>query len=282
MSKLPEILIHVLVGPPGKQRVRVSQTLPVLLTFVLFAFVQHVEVLFGLINAAASMRLTLFNLSGATLFYLLIRSGLNEKLPLEPSLTVPQMVFCLAALTWSYAITGPARGAIMSIMMLVLAYGIFALRPSDARRVALLGFGMLSFVMVYKALLADQRYDPHVELVHFAFAAIVTGGVAMLADRVGRRRTIVLLAWLTPLFCALGAAAPTFWILTASQTVARPFALALAMLATVATVEDMPRNSRAYALSLLAMAAGLGAGVAVAAPQPGAVADGGGGLGPRR
>ena len=92
MSKLPEILIHVLVGPPGKQRVRVSQTLPVLLTFVLFAFVQHVEVLFGLIDAAASMRLTLFNLSGATLFYLLIRSGLNEKLPLEPSLTVPQMV----------------------------------------------------------------------------------------------------------------------------------------------------------------------------------------------
>ena len=82
---------------------------------------------------------------------------------------------CLAALTWSYAITGPARGAVMSIMMLVLAYGMFALRPSDARRVALLGFGMLSFVMVYKALLADQRYDPHVELVHFAFAAIVTG-----------------------------------------------------------------------------------------------------------
>ena len=188
MSKLPEILIHVLVGPPGKQRVRVSQTLPVLLTFVLFAFVQHVEVLFGLINAAASMRLTLFNLSGATLFYLLIRSGLNEKLPLEPSLTVPQMVFCLAALTWSYAITGPARGAVMSIMMLVLAYGMFALRPSDARRVALLGFGMLSFVMVYKALLADQRYDPHVELVHFAFAAIVTGGVAMLADRFGQVR----------------------------------------------------------------------------------------------
>jgi hypothetical protein len=67
MSKLPEILIHVLVGPPGKQRVRVSQTLPVLLTFVLFAFVQHVEVLFGLIDAA-SMPLTLFNL-GATLFY---------------------------------------------------------------------------------------------------------------------------------------------------------------------------------------------------------------------
>ncbi len=88
---------------------------------------------------------------------------------------------------------------------------------------------------------------------------------AVLADRLGRRRTITLLAWLTPLCCALGAIAPTFWLLTASQTVARPLGIALSMLAGVAAAEDMPRNSRAYALSVLAMAAGLGAGVAVGA-----------------
>lgn len=88
---------------------------------------------------------------------------------------------------------------------------------------------------------------------------------ALLADRLGRRRTIVLLAWLTPAFCALGALAPSFWLLVASQTVARPLGLALALLATVAAAEDMPKNSRAYALSVLAMAAGLGAGVAVGA-----------------
>lgn len=88
---------------------------------------------------------------------------------------------------------------------------------------------------------------------------------AVLADRVGRRRTIILLAWLTPLFCALGALAPTFGLLVASQTIARPLGIALAMLAGVAAAEDMPRNSRAYAVSVLAMSAGLGAGVAVAA-----------------
>jgi MFS family permease len=88
---------------------------------------------------------------------------------------------------------------------------------------------------------------------------------AVLADRLGRRRTIILLAWLTPLFCALGALAPTFGLLVASQTVARPLGIALAMLAGVAAAEDMPRNSRAYAVSVLAMSAGLGAGVAVAA-----------------
>jgi MFS family permease len=86
---------------------------------------------------------------------------------------------------------------------------------------------------------------------------------ALLADRIGRRRTIILLAWLTPIFCALGAAAPSFPILVASQTIARPLGIALAMIAGVAAAEDMPRNSRAFALSLLAMSAGLGAGIAV-------------------
>ncbi|MEQ1699216.1 MAG: MFS transporter [Ilumatobacteraceae bacterium] len=100
--------------------------------------------------------------------------------------------------------------------------------------------------------------------------AIVRVGViiaipfAILADRVGRRRTITLLAWLTPVFCALGALAPNFGMRVASQTVARPLGIALAMLAGVAAAEDMPRNSRAYAVSVLAMSAGLGAGIAVA------------------
>lgn len=87
---------------------------------------------------------------------------------------------------------------------------------------------------------------------------------AVVADRIGRRRTIILLAWLSPFFCALGAAAPSFAALVVSQTIARPLGIAMATLAVVAVVEEMPRNSRAFALSLLAMSSGLGAGFAVA------------------
>jgi MFS family permease len=88
---------------------------------------------------------------------------------------------------------------------------------------------------------------------------------AVLADRLGRRRTIVLTAWLAPLLCALGALAPGFWVLVATQTVGRPLGIALGLLAGVAATEDMPKNSRAYSVSVLAMASGLGAGIAVAA-----------------
>ena len=59
-------------------------------------------------------------------------------------------------------------------------------------------------------------------------ASIVRCGIVIalpfmfLADRVGRRRMIVLLAWLAPICASLGALAPNFWVLTATQTVGAP------------------------------------------------------------
>ena len=88
---------------------------------------------------------------------------------------------------------------------------------------------------------------------------------AVIADRIGRRRVIVWVAWLAPLLSVLGAIAPTFGVLVVTQTLARPMGVALAFLVGVVAAEEMPRSSRAYAVSILAMAAGFGAGVAVIA-----------------
>jgi len=88
---------------------------------------------------------------------------------------------------------------------------------------------------------------------------------AMAADRRGRRQIIVVTAWVAPVWCAIGALAPNFWVLVGTQTIARPVGLALALLIGVVAAEEMPRSSRAYALSVLALAGGLGAGVAVVA-----------------
>lgn len=88
---------------------------------------------------------------------------------------------------------------------------------------------------------------------------------AFLADRIGRRRVVVTLAWAAPIIASLGALAPDFTILVGTQTISRPLGLALDLLVAVIAAEEMPRSSRAYAVSILAMANGLGAGVAVAA-----------------
>lgn len=101
-------------------------------------------------------------------------------------------------------------------------------------------------------------------------AAVVRWGIIIsfplvfLADRHGRRRIVILTAWLAPSVSALGALSPSFPFLVATQTVGRPLGLTLEILIAVITIEEMPTQCRAYAMGVLAVASGIGAGVAVA------------------
>jgi MFS family permease len=89
--------------------------------------------------------------------------------------------------------------------------------------------------------------------------------VAIAADRVGRRRMMLVTAVAAPVLAALGAASPTFPVLAATQTLGRPMGLALDVLIAIVAAEEMPRNARAYAVSVLILASGLGAGICVMA-----------------
>lgn len=103
-----------------------------------------------------------------------------------------------------------------------------------------------------------------------ALAAVRIGILAALAlvavaDRRGRRPVLLACAVGGCVLSAVGALAPSIAALSASQLVARAFATALAVLITIVAAEEVPRGSRAYAVSVLGMAGGLGAGVCVMA-----------------
>ncbi len=86
-----------------------------------------------------------------------------------------------------------------------------------------------------------------------------------LADRIGRRRVLIGTAVGATVFACLGAASPSFAVLTASQAIGRPLGLALDVLIAVYAAEEMGKGARAYAVAVLGMAAGLGAGFCVMA-----------------
>jgi MFS family permease len=110
-------------------------------------------------------------------------------------------------------------------------------------------------------------------------AAIVRWGVviaiplAALADRIGRRKIIISLAWLAPLIISLGAFAPSFAVLVATQTVGRPLGISLTVFVLVFATEEMGTNTRAWALSILAVGSGVGAGSAVGAIPLAGISD---------
>jgi MFS family permease len=85
-----------------------------------------------------------------------------------------------------------------------------------------------------------------------------------MADRRGRKRILAVCAVGGAVASALGALSPSLWFLGGTQSFARAFSTALALLIGVVAAEEMPSGGRAYAASVLAMTAALGAGLAVA------------------
>jgi MFS family permease len=97
------------------------------------------------------------------------------------------------------------------------------------------------------------------------WGVLIVPPVALLADRVGRRAVLVTAAWAAPLLAALGALAPSYEWLVASQAVARPLALVMNVMILVILTEEMSSESRAKSLGFVAIASSVGAGAAVAA-----------------
>ena len=178
----------LLVGDDPRQQLRVSQTLLALVVYVVFAGVQHVEVLLGMIDERASWALTAWNMSGGLVFYALVRSGWSRRLARDRALTVPQSLWAMVGIAWSYGITGPARGAVMLIMLLVVLFSMFTLDARQSRLIVGAGIALLGGTMAWKAATDPANYDPRVEALHFGFAAIVLSACALLSIRIGRLR----------------------------------------------------------------------------------------------
>jgi len=180
----------LLLGADSRLHQALSQCLLVLGIYLAFAVGQHVEVIVGLLDEGDSWRLTAWNLLGGFGFYALLRSGLTLRWNSAGAraLAIPQSLWAMVGIAWSYAITGPARGSVILIMLLIINFGIFSLTTKQARGLAGAALAMLGVVMLSKALTEPGRYDPRVEAVHFAFTGIVLLSASMLAVRIGGLR----------------------------------------------------------------------------------------------
>jgi diguanylate cyclase (GGDEF)-like protein len=181
-------LFNLVLGPPGRKRLRVLMVLLTVLIYGGYAVVQQAEVLLGFIDPQASAWLMAFTFLGSLVFYLLIRSGWSERIPSDPALMSWQTAHGVLAILWCYAITGPARGAMVAALLSVLAYGMFGLPARQARLLALFAILGLAATMVWKSQTDPTRYPPVVEAVHLALAVIVLLTVSALAVRMGSLR----------------------------------------------------------------------------------------------
>lgn len=188
LETLRETLPTLMLGPPGRARVRILMTLLTAAIYLLFAGVALVLVQLGQMAPLGTAGLVAFCLLGSMGFYGLVRSGLSERLSSEPSLMIWQNVHSVLAVVWAYALLGPLRGAVLAILVLIVAYGMFALSARQSRWLGLFSLGALALVMAGKSATDPALYPWRQELVHLVITVIVLLGMSALSIRMGALR----------------------------------------------------------------------------------------------
>jgi MFS family permease len=128
--------------------------------------------------------------------------------------------------------------------------------------------GYLSTLLTQTITFAADEFNAGTSAQGIALAAVradvvLTVFIVGLADRRGRRLAVLGSSAAACFFTALGAAAPTLAVLAGSQVLARGCTTAALLLLTIIAAEEMPKGSRAYAVSVLTVTGALGAGTCV-------------------
>ncbi len=122
------------------------------------------------------------SLGGMVVFFAAIRFGWSRGLA-DPSLTMVQMVFAITSGAIAYAMAGPMRGATFVVLLAILMFGMFQLRPRALLLVSLYALGLFGTAMAVMAWQLPQVYRPAVELGHFLMLAATLPAVSLLAGR---------------------------------------------------------------------------------------------------
>ena len=181
-------LARWLAHPADPQRATFQTAVLALVIYVALAVLQQFQVNAGMVEQGAATRQTVFCLAGALTFVLLIQSGLNRHLRNDPALLQAQCGFAVIATAGSYAIQGPNRDAVLSLVTLIMVFGMFVLTAAQAVRLAVFAWAVLGAVMLWKALTDPAHYRPALELFHFSLAGVVLLGIALQSVRLARLR----------------------------------------------------------------------------------------------
>jgi diguanylate cyclase (GGDEF)-like protein len=113
-------------------------------------------------------------------FYLLIRSGWNQHCA-DPTLAFPQTIAAQTLVAGAYAISGPLHASILSVLALVMVFGMLSLRADAVRNVCLYTLVLVGAVMAWRARTDPADYPVQVESIYFVLLATVLAVISQLS-----------------------------------------------------------------------------------------------------
>lgn len=180
-------LAHILLSGDPKLRRLLGYWAASGLVYMICLAVLHLQVRAGTASAAGATVLTGFASVGVLLFLALVRFSI--RLRIEPwQLAVTQALFALLCTLGAYAVTGPVRGATLMVMLVVMVFCTFSLRPRATLGLCVTAIGSLGVTMAALALRHPLQFPPHVELMHFTLASSSMLAVTLLTGEMSKLR----------------------------------------------------------------------------------------------
>ncbi len=180
--------VDAVLGVDRNQRVRVKQSLVASAVYGGLCAITGLGVWLDVIDLLPALALTSAVLGVSVVFYALIRSGRNQAVSADPALTQVQGLVCVAATCAAYVVAGPIRGAMLMTVLMGQFFGVFALTPAQARRMAGIGVGVLGATMGLCAYVDPVQYPPREELLHFLLVALMLPVIGWLAGQLSSMR----------------------------------------------------------------------------------------------
>jgi diguanylate cyclase (GGDEF)-like protein len=134
----------------------------------------------GVFNLHEVLVLALLAASASAAFYVAIRSGWNQRRA-DPTLAFPQTIAAQTIIAGSYAVTGPLHAATLSLLALVMVFGMFSMRAEAVRAVCLYTLALVGAVMAWRARTDPQLYPAPLEWIYFVLLVTVMTAISQLS-----------------------------------------------------------------------------------------------------
>jgi diguanylate cyclase (GGDEF)-like protein len=147
----------------------------------------QLQVRAGSASAHGAFILSWFGAAGVVFFFALVRASMA--LRIAPSqLAVLQALFAIACIIGAYMVTGPIRGAVMMILLVVMVFCTFSLRPRATLGLCASAIGAFALAMTWLSASDPLHFPAHIERMHFSIMSCSLIAVTLLSGEMSRLR----------------------------------------------------------------------------------------------
>ncbi|MFY9811687.1 GGDEF domain-containing protein [Aquabacterium sp.] len=185
---LPPPLSRLLLGPDPDRHPAIGLTLLVSALYLVNAVQIVAAVSVGYASAVLAPYFLAFMLTGAVLFYGLLRSGLSQRWS-DPNLVVAQSIYCAFAVALGYlTVDLHFRGVVLTFMPVILLPGQFALQPRRIRQLTVVMFLLLVGTTIVNWYVNPGEPELVGDILRCTYVTVILVAVCVVAQAVSRTR----------------------------------------------------------------------------------------------